>query len=134
MSDLPAWLVRSLTPVRPQVGSTDTGMGNPNHGVSWCENGRIRDLLNSWPRAAQGMLWRSSRLKPRRAVQTCHLSKLSGADRFSLLDIVQQRKLGILQPTGSKKRVIVLRHHLCGTAQIDANALIRHVYNESISP
>src|SRR5260221_1735610 len=46
MSDLPAWLVRSLTPIRPQVGATNTGMGNPNHGVSWCENGRIRDLLH----------------------------------------------------------------------------------------
>src|SRR2546428_13957419 len=46
MADLPACLVLSLLPIRPQVGSTNTGMGNSNHGVSWCENGRIRDLLH----------------------------------------------------------------------------------------
>src|SRR6266446_8376101 len=46
MAYLPAWLVLSLLPIRPQVGSTNTGMGNANHGVSWRENGRIRDLLN----------------------------------------------------------------------------------------
>src|SRR3989442_3041879 len=46
LSDLPTGLVRSLTPIRPQIGSTNTGMGNLNHGISWCENGRIRDLLH----------------------------------------------------------------------------------------
>src|SRR5258708_14129375 len=46
MADLPAWLVRPLPPIRPQVGSTNTGMGNSNHGVSWLKNSRIRDLLN----------------------------------------------------------------------------------------
>jgi len=46
MSYLPARFVRPLTPIRPQVGSTDTGMGDLNHGISWLKNGRIRDLLN----------------------------------------------------------------------------------------
>ena|SRR3989442_15815946 len=60
MADLPAGLVGCLAPVRPQVGSTNTGMGDLNHGVSWFENGRILDLLNSEPRAAQGVLRRCS--------------------------------------------------------------------------
>jgi len=46
MAYLPARLVRSLTSIRPQVGSANTGMGNANHGVRWFENGRIRDLLD----------------------------------------------------------------------------------------
>src|SRR5258706_573638 len=46
MPYLPTWRIGTLSPIRPQVGSTDTGMGNPDHGVSWLKNGRIRDLLN----------------------------------------------------------------------------------------
>ena len=39
MADLPARLVGGLAPIRPQVGSTNTGMGNLHLGVSWCESG-----------------------------------------------------------------------------------------------
>ena len=46
MADLPARLVLSLTPIGPQVGSADTGVGNVNDGVRWLKNGRIRNLLD----------------------------------------------------------------------------------------
>src|SRR5215467_9753690 len=46
MADLPARLVLSLTPIGPQVGSADTGVGNVNDGVRWLKNSRIRNLLD----------------------------------------------------------------------------------------
>src|SRR6266849_10171552 len=63
----------------------------------------------------------------RRAVKTSHPGKLGNADRFSQPDVVQQGKLSQLQPTRSKKPIVVLSDHLRSTAQIDANAFIRHV-------
>jgi hypothetical protein len=45
VTDLPAWLVGSLTAIGPEIGATDTGMSNLHHGVGWLKKSCIGDLL-----------------------------------------------------------------------------------------